>query len=711
MLAAASLVALAPTLLVPLAEPWGPLEVVRATRSDLGAPAQALDGNPDTLCRTPSLNPAEIVVQLPQSKEIRSFRVLVADRSRVVLESAETAQELSSKSGAYRLLFDGWTNDRGELLARLDQPARGRVFRLWTRRVVGDDYVHVFDWHPARLVPAESLRIQRIPNRPEWQPADRVASEGIVRARALAKAGGTEVDVTDQVRWSGLGFRRWRDGWQAKRVPAGSEQASIIASAGALKAALELTVFAYPRTHSRTDVGLLHIERLPRLDFDAPDRGNGPGWPAEGQRVVWRAWLVSHHRAAGGVRYRWIVDGRIVGEGRLNLRPDQWAQADLQRPWRQAGETIRFEIDPPEWDANPNNNAREFRSNALAVGFWVDRRIWDHFLDNQHLQNPANETFADWAWFMLDLWNGIMAAAKHPGISPNGLTDRFRLDRLVVVPTLALPLSGGLPSNNPDKTDKTVDLAWGFGAESDSSVSDYWAVRPHEGSPLKNPPPFLADLALIHELHHARYHIDSYGFDVHPNQIRVLVDGRPLVGGLLPERFVRYQKYPGMMGGDYSVIDEYVAGVWHRVAGRRARGGNTNSPSVIGEWLNTDLPRRAAWRFLLPDGRPAAGARLWIWQAKPDPNAWYGKRYEGDPDQRLRLDADGRVEFEGSPFPKPLRHTYGEANTVLLCLVRTEAGDFVHFQEISDLNLAYWRGRRELAEFEVRLVPPPAWSQ
>ncbi|MCA1948144.1 MAG: hypothetical protein LDL56_07715 [Armatimonadetes bacterium] len=711
MLVLASLVALAPPLWVPLPEPWGPTRVLRATRSDLGGPALALDGDPSTLYRTPSVNPAEIVVELPKPKEVRAFRVLVADRSRVVIECAGSAEELATKSGGYRLLVDARTNDRGELVAELGQAARGRVFRLWTRRLEGDDYVHVFDWHPVRRAPAESLRIVRVPNRPEWQPSDRVASEGIVRVRAFASAQGAESDVTDRVRWSGVGFRRWRDGWQAKRVEEGSEKASLVATAGPLKATLELTVFAYPRLHRRTDVGVLHIERLPRMDYDAPDRGNGPGWPAEGERVVWRAWVVSHHRPARDVRYRWTVDGRTVAEGALNLVADRWVHADLTRRWRQSGETIRFEILPPEWDANPGNNAREFRSNALAVGFWVDRRIWDHFLEHQHLQNPNNETFADWAWFVLDLWNGLMAAARYPLISPGGLSDRVRLDRLVVVPTLALPLRGGLPSNNPDNSDKTVDLAWGFSAEADSSVSDYWAVKPHQGSPLQNPPPFLADLALIHELHHARYHIDSYGFDVHASQIRVQVDGKPMAGGLLPERFVRYQKYPGMMGGDYSTIDEYVAGVWQRVAGKRARGGNTNSPSVIGEWLKTDLPRRTAWRFLLPDGTPASGARVWIWRAQPDPSAWYGKRFEGDPDLRLRLDADGRVAFDGTPFPKEIRHTFGEANTVLLFLVRTPQGDFVHFQEISDLNLAYWQGRREYAEFEVRLVPPPGFSQ
>jgi hypothetical protein len=305
----------------------------------------------------------------------------------------------------------------------------------------------------------------------------------------------------------------------------------------------------------------------------------------------------------------------------------------------------------------------------------------------------------------------MMAAARYPMLSPEGLTDRMRLDRLVVVPTLALPLNGGLPSNNPDVTDKTVDLAWGFSSEADSSISEYWALRPHQGSPLKNPPAFLADLALIHELHHARYHIDSYGFDVQAPSIRVQLEGKPLIGGLLPESFVRYQKYPGMMGGDYSVIDEYVAGVWARVAGRRARGGNMNAPSVIGEWLQTDLPKRTAWRFALPDGTPASGGRLWIWWAKPDPGAWYGKVYEGEPDLRAMLDDQGRVEFEGTPFPKRIRHTFGEANTVLLCLVRTRAGDFVHFIEISDLNLAFWRGQRDLAEFAVRLVPPPGFSQ
>lgn len=709
-------------LLIPLPDPVskeiesGRARIVRSTDHDLGNPKDAFDGNPESLMRTPSINPAEIVIEFDQPKRAENFRLLLLALSVYRIDAADTLVDLDAKTGTYvDLTGERRTDSEGHAIVSLPKPHSAKLYRLWTRRIEGDDYVHVYEWQFARMAPATSIRVEMVPGRPEWKPFQTIASGGVVRMKAWASNGHGEIDVTDRAKWSGTGFRRWRPGvgnaWQAKRVDSGTQEGSISASVGGLSGKRTFSIEGYPKTNKRTDVDVLFVEKTPRRDYDAKDLGNGPGWPAEGSPVTWVAHIQSHNREVRGLKYRWVVDGAKSSEGVIDrVGANGRATAKFRLPWKQAGQNVVFAIDAPAWDANGGNNSRAFRTNALSLGMWVDQKLWDHWHDHQHLQNPANETFGDWGNFMVDVWNGLFSEAKHPGITPNGISDRIRLDRVIVVPTHALPLNGGLTSNNPDTRDKTVDLAWGFTTDPDAKISDYWKLTKHEGPVTKNPPAFLADLALIHELHHARYIIDSYGFDVHAPSIQVVVDGKPVVGSLLPERFVRYEKYPGIMGGDYSKIDPYVAGAWERVRGRRARGGNMNSPAVIGEYIG-DLPKVSEFRFLLPDGRPAAGAVLSIWHAQGDGKSWYAKRYEGPPDITRTLDADGSTVFEGSPFPARLQHDFGIANTVLFCTVRAADKTYVHFVEVSDLNMAVWRGDVERALFEAKLVDPPGFSQ
>lgn len=694
----------------------GQARIVRATPSDIGSPLDALDGKRATLYRTPAINPAEIVLAFERPKTTDFFGLFVHMRSAFRIEAADSVEELDGRGRSYRdLTGERQTNAEGVAFVELAEPVTARVFRLWTRRLEGDDYVHIYEWRFDRPERPASLRVEMIPARPEWKPFDRVATEGVVRVRAYAGTGEDEIDVTEKATWSAVGFRRWPaggfDAWIADRVEGGSRPGRIAASYQGLTGAKEFTIEAYEKVNTRPDVDVLFIEKTPRRDYDAPDLGNGPGWPREGAPITWKAWVQSHNREARAVPFEWAVGGQVVRRGTIPVLPrGQRVAVELTRPWRQKGEELTFRIQAPAWDANDGNNARTIRTNALSLGVWVERKMWDHWHDHQHRQNPRNESFEDWIQFVVDEWNAMMAEARFPQISPNGLSDRIRVDKVTIVPTGALPLAGGLPSNNPDRRDKTVDLAWGFNVDPNHQIGEYWIPRPHDKPVREGPPAFLLDLALIHELHHARYHIDSYGFDVHSPGIDVTVAGKPLVGGWLPEKFMRPRKYDGMMASDYRFIDIYTAGVWERVAGRRARGGNMNSPSVIGEWLETDVPARSRFRFLLPDGRPAAGAELLIWHARPREGDWYGKTYTGEPDRRLRLGDDGEIAFEGLPYPKPIRHTYGHANTVNLCVVRHRDRIYVHFMEISDFHLAYWRGQRQLARFEVKLVDPPAWS-
>src|SRR4029079_4987534 len=90
-----------------------------------------------------------------------------------------------------------------------------------------------------------------------------------------------------------------------------------------------------------------------------------------------------------------------------------------------------------------------------------------------------------------------------------------RIEKIVVVPDGALPLAPPLvpqrgrdPAGGatpPDVRDRTVDLMWGFRA---TTVGSYGDTRT---ATLENP--FYVAPLVIHELGHARYLTDAYGFD------------------------------------------------------------------------------------------------------------------------------------------------------------------------------------------------------
>lgn len=704
---------------IPIPDPLGRMIAegkakVTGTRWDIGDPANVFDGKTDTLLRTPAINPAYVQIEFQQPYTVSNFYLQVSELSEYRITCADSLQDLWDQARSFRDLTGSRRTDaQGRAIVRLSRPVRAKVFVLDTRRLVGDDYVHIFEWQFCRLVPAESLKLETVPQRPEWKPGSLFASGGVVRLRAVASAQGVEMDVTGKARFSGKGFRPYRRGFPNELLAPKVEEnetreATLQATFGRLSASLSVKIEGWERKNRRTDLDVLYIERLPRVDYDAPDRGNGPGWLAEGERVEWVAHIRSYGAETRSLPYEWRQDGRKVAEGRIRRIPrDGQAVVRLPWQWTQRRHTLEFIVFPDSRDSVEGNNRRLIYTDALTVGFWIEEKLADYWHDNQNEQNPQNNSFEDWAQWMIEQWNRLMAEAIHP-LSPNGLTDRWRLDRVVVVPTGALPLSGGLPSNNPDNRDKTVDIVWGFNCEPDARISDYWKRTPWTKGPVEGTPAFYVDWALLHELSHARYLIDSYGFDVHPDSVKITDHrGKPAVEteemrAVLPH----LNKYRGLMGGGIiPFYDEYTAGALERVKGKRARGGNYNAPSVIGEYIQ-ELPESNIFTFLDPEGRPAANGRLSIWQAKPRPDAWYGKLFEGNPSLEFSLDEQGSVTLPRNPFGRdPLKHTFGDANTVML--FRIIAGDqtYYHFQEVSDFNLAFWKGDRQTARYTVRLQP------
>lgn len=580
------------------------------------------------------------------------------------------------------------------------------------------------------------------------------------------------VDVTDAVKWEPetagalLPFGNQAGHFYLRAV--GTHR--LTASYGSLRQTVTVEVTPREMRNRRDDLEVAYIERLPRLDYDGP---NG-GWPTPGNLVVWRGHIFNWGRRPVQIKYEWLLDGEVINRGArelppllfdeavnaatrpsleqfkcpyhdhsqagLNFRPPSEETAlydiysryartvvDLRWRWEPKRHRLALRVTPlePLEETSAANNEAQIHTDALTAGFWVEESVWLHHHEHQHeLSSRDANSFAGWGQRAMWAWNEMFAAAKFAE-TPQGIRDRVRLDRLIIVPDGALPLAGGLPSNNPDNRDKSVDLVWGFPAH--DLASDWWSPEKAKKLLAENKRPdgaaFYIDFALFHELGHARYLVDTYGFDVHagpddlskPRNVRVTDETGPILGRYMPAKGLLHKaKYAGQMSSDYTRYSAYEALMLNRVTGKRARGGNCNSPSVIGEYLQ-EIPAKLVYVFTDAEGQPLANADVWAYQARPDPQAWYGKIYADPPDVQTRADAQGRATFDRTLFARDgkIVHTFGHANSVVLLRVTHEGQHYYLFEEVSDCNMAYALGQREEAVFsrKVRLragEPSPA---
>jgi hypothetical protein len=305
------------------------------------------------------------------------------------------------------------------------------------------------------------------------------------------------------------------------------------------------------------------------------------------------------------------------------------------------------------------------------------------------------------------VWNRLHGEAIYHS-TPNGVIDRVRLDRIIIVPNNSLPLAGGIATNNPNNNDKTVDLIWGFesldvckrkGEITEGREEPGW--RHTDLSSYEN-----MAWGYPHELNHARYLVDHYGFDVHKKQVKILLDdGTPLVeskycsGGL-----IHPNKYRGLMGGHRNIYDEYMALAWNRVAGLRARGGNYNSPEVIGEYLQLH-PENNTFTFVDEKGNPLSNAEIWIYRTVGTGQGWYAKHYDNTVDLKFRLNQLGQTDLPWTIFAEngKITHTYGNANSVVIVRANYEGKIGFVFIECSDFNVQYMRGHTQHGHYTVTI--------
>lgn len=430
-----------------------------------------------------------------------------------------------------------------------------------------------------------------------------------------------------------------------------------------------------------SDVTVAWISRAPELEYVwGSANPHVDGWPLAGTTVTWRAHVRSWRSETTAVPYVWRIDGVEHARGVVTLAPNAVTTVELPWLWTFDRHRIAFALE--------GANELEVFSDGLSVGFWVEQSFHDYFRANQSKLGIGSTGFEDWSQRTIALFNDMAAMA--------GVIDRWRLQKIVIVPDGALPLNGLPPdaslgangATHPDQYDRTVDLMWGFRT---AHLSQY--TRGTRVDPLNW---FYTGVGVLHELGHARYLVDVYAWDARHAPPHFVID----VPGVAPSEaggLVHRTPEQGLMNKHYSFIDRYSAIAMNRIAGRRAVMGNYNEPRNFAEFLN-DLPAENRVTIRDEHGVAIPNADVEIYQATrttPTP-LWYGAHFDATPDLVLRTDALGRVLVGRSPFGTVVHAP--DLNTGV-AIVRV--GSKIGYLESRLFNLAYWRGETEFADHEL----------
>ncbi len=454
------------------------------------------------------------------------------------------------------------------------------------------------------------------------------------------------------------------------------------------------------------DLDVTYIERTPRYNYNAAKNN-----PAPGETVTFVGHIRTWQESVPSVDYVWHLDGEPVSHGTLtNLSAGQESVVTLQWIWQAGPHNISLTVDPANGIAESSelNNKVSDRTDGVSIGFWIEESVYSYFQANQYNLGIGSNSWEDWAQRQVALWNEFNAKAVYP-LTPQGVTDRVRLDKITIVPDGALPLNGGLPGNNPDTTDLTIDMQWGF--PSGPFSDEFYANT----TSLDRANPFYIEQSLIHEMGHARYLIDYYAMDIAnspENQNVQIIDGGTPVAGtpLMPylafDSVLHYNVNGGVMGGPYSFAwSPHEAKALELIAGKRALNGNMNAPGNIGVYLQ-DLPLQNHLRIADLNGSPLAGANVRFYGAVPV-SGLYNKVINNTPEFTLTTDANGYVDFPQNPFTDA-PNSYWNWVPVGTAVLRIEHNGNVwyRFWELTDLNFEYWRGHTDHGYYTLELPVP-----
>lgn len=437
-----------------------------------------------------------------------------------------------------------------------------------------------------------------------------------------------------------------------------------------------------------SNITIRYIQRLPEIDYVINSFNPAiEGWPSSGEQVIWRAfvknWSQTNYEA---IDYLWQINGNTIDSGTLSLNAGEEKSVDLGWEWKFERHEIELILDPSDLLPDVNSSLLVF-SNAISVAFYAEQPIYDEF----------NKLWEVWLQKEINKFNEMLINAKFPE-TPEGVNDRVRIDDFIIV------ADGELENSViPERDNYKVDLVWGFPKQTRNFVSV--SIFNHD---VQN--------SVIHELGHARYLIDVYGFDISSlDIINITENGQKIAGskfipdlniinrnGIL-EHIYFYTSYKGLMNTQWDSLDSYSAAALNLMSGYRALDGNYNGSVKLGYFIN-DIPEKNILIVKDATGNPLSGALIKIYQSVPNPNSQklYSKLFDDIPDIEVTTDQNGHADIGNNPFGAEIvHHEIDGSNTSIIIRVEHNNKVGYSFLESGKFNMEFWKGNTAAGFYEI----------
>jgi hypothetical protein len=511
---------------------------------------------------------------------------------------------------------------------------------------------------------------------------------------------------------------------------------------GAVTGKAVLNGFELNRVYQDLDV--TYIERTPRYfrysvayEPETPDKPWGlphlcadnvgkKRWPDVGESVTYTGHVRNTATwTTGTASYEWRVGGAVVKTGSLPaLAAGAETTVTLQRafPAATAKETIELRVDTGNAlvETVETNNALAIGSHDLTVSIWAEQGQYDAFKNTP--STVTGPSFEDFIKANIAEMNAAFARSTYAPFGSQGITDRVRIDKLVVpgdVESLGFTGQECIPdANDADKF--LIDGRWSFNdGDASNSVGRAWNyqwyvdyVDGFEGR---------VDWGLVHELAHQLGLIDEYNMNLENNPsdnngFHVHDAAGEISKSLLPTHSGTFDilwANPGVMvGGDTrphvsgQFFEDHSVGAMNSHAAKR-RG-------YYGEFA-FDTPDETHLVVTNAGGAPLAGARVRIYQKGTD------QKFDDTPEFDGTADGAGHVKLPNRAVVGASTETghtlkanpFGQIDIIArssVMFVRATVGGAEHWGWLflNDLNLAYWSGHKTATKCTLPLDPPKA---
>jgi len=148
-------------------------------------PRALFDGDPDSLLRSASINPAKVVLEFAEERAVTGTSAIFSHHWSYtwMVAAADSVEDLAPGSPSYRVLVPERTVENEAISwdgVTFDQPEIFNVIELTVWRNGGDDYVHVNEWALDSLNPAcgQGADLSKNPKHPFSSDIDSNARTG-----------------------------------------------------------------------------------------------------------------------------------------------------------------------------------------------------------------------------------------------------------------------------------------------------------------------------------------------------------------------------------------------------------------------------------------------------------------------------------------------------------------------------------------------------